>query len=470
MKARNRMFTRVLALSFVGVVGLAGLAGVGCGSDGGGTSAGGDTLGGPGSDTASAGDTGGSPGDDASGVQREPGLLMSPTERLTSVAVPPADHEALVGGNLAFAFDLYHELLALGLENEDGNLFFSPYSISIALAMTSAGAQGQTATEMAAAMHFDLPQDQLHPAFNALDLELESRNVPAMEGAEPFRLNIANSIWGQRGYPFLDSFLETLAANYGAGLRVLDFMADPETCRVTINDWVADHTEQRILDLIPSGAIDELTRLVLTNAIYFNASWDEKFEPEDTEDGTFTRLDGSTVTVPLMHQEKGYSYSEGDGYQAITKPYSGFDVEFVVILPEAGRFAEIEARLGPALLDGIATDYRIVDLTMPRFSFESAFSVAAALKALGMTSAFSAGQADFNAMAETNELFISDVIHKSFVAVDENGTEAAAATAVIMAGTGMPEHATFTMDRPFFFLIRDRTGALLFVGRVVDPS
>ena len=445
-------------------VSMLGLVAIGCDSDGGTSPAGLTDAGGttPGPDSGNV-----NPGPDASG-SGESGLLQSSLERETDLQIPPADFEALVAGNTAFGLDLYDELLKI----EDGNLFYSPHSISLALAMTYAGAQGQTATEMAATMHFDLPQDQLHPAFNALDLELASRNQPAMEDAMPFRLNIANAIWGQKGYPFLDSFLDALAVNYGAGLRTLDFSADPESCRQTINGWVADRTEQRILDLIPDGAIDQLTRLVLTNAIYFNASWDEKFEEANTADGTFTLLDDTTVTVPLMHQEKTFGYAEGDGYQAVVLPYSGFQVDMQVILPAAGRFAEIEGRLGNGLLADIANhpDHRIVDLTMPKFSFESAFSVADALKALGMPTAFDAFAADFDAMADTEELYISDVIHKAFVAVDENGTEAAAATAVIMAGSGMPERATVTMDRPFLFLIRDQTGTVLFVGRVVDPS
>ena len=430
--------------------------------------------------TATDEDAGGSPGADvvasedvplgcdvsATGDTAEMGarLLISDRERLDP-EVPAADLAALVAGNSAFALDLYDVL-----RTEEGNLFCSPFSISIALAMTYGGALGETAEQMATTLHFTLPGEQLHPAFNALERLLEGRNQPADEDALPFRLNIANSIWGQDGYPFLDSFLDLMAESYGAGLNVLDFARDPELCRGIINDWVADHTEQKILDLIPPGAIDTLTRMVLANAIYFNASWEFPFETEDTVDGAFVSLDESTLTVPMMTQTEGFSYAEGEGYRALNLPYDGREVSMLVVLPDAGRFAEIEDALALVLADvDEGWEYRMVDLTMPRFEATSSFRLRETLQALGMTIPFTSGVADFNAMADTHELFISDVIHKAFVSVDEAGTEAAAATAVIMEGSGMPEHAEFTMNRPFLFLIRDASGALLFLGRVLEP-
>ncbi|TES81943.1 MAG: serpin family protein [Dehalococcoidia bacterium] len=397
-------------------------------------------------------------------------LLQSEEPRETAPEVSASDGATLVEGNSAFAFDLYQEL-----RGAEGNLFYSPYSISLALAMTYGGARGETEEQMADALRFSLPQNQLHPAFNALALELDSRGEGA-EGrdGEGFRLNIVNAIWGQRDYEFLAEFLDLLAVNYGAGLRVLDFIGATEESRVTINDWVSDQTEGRIKDLIPAGAINSLTRLVLTNAIYFNAAWEYPFEEDMTEDGAFYLLDGGEVTVPMMRQTESFGYAEGDGYQAVELPYDGGELSMVILLPASGRFETFEATLDAAQVDGIigSLEHRQVDLTMPKFEFDSSFSLKDTLSALGMPIALSE-MADFSGMAGNQELFISDVVHKAFVSVDEEGTEAAAATAVIVGATAMPpsEAVEVTIDRPFIFLIRDiETGAILFVGRTLNPS
>jgi len=241
------------------------------------------------------------------------GMALSDKERVTSPDVGTSDLTYLVDGNTAFTFDLYQ-----ALSEKDGNLFYSPYSISLALAMTYAGALGETERQMADTLHFILTQNHLHPAFNALDLELASRGEGA-EGKdkEGFRLNIVNAIWGQEDYKFLSEFLDILAENYDAGLRLLDFINAPEESRVTINNWIADQTEGRIEDLIPQGVIDALTRLVLTNAIYFNAAWLNPFDEDTTKDGTFHLLDGSKVIVPMMRQTESLGYAEGEGYQAV---------------------------------------------------------------------------------------------------------------------------------------------------------
>jgi serpin B len=398
-------------------------------------------------------------------------LLQSEESRDTAPQVSDSDLEELVEGNSAFAFDLYHYL-----KNEEGNLFYSPYSISLALAMTYGGARGETETQMADALNFRLPQNQLHPAFNALSLALASRGQDA-EGKddEGFRLNVVNALWGQQGYPFLSDFLDLMAVNYGAGLRVLDFINETEKSRVTINDWVADQTEGRIEDLIPAGALTPFARLVLTNAIYFNAQWQHTFEAEMTRDGTFYLLDGGELTVPMMHQEETFKYAEGEGYQAIELRYDGEELSMVILLPASGQFETFEAALDAETVAGIigSMEYQEVELTMPKFEFESSFSLSQALKALGMPIAFSDTEADFYGMSDGPELlYIWDVIHKAFVSVDEEGTEAAAATAVIMNGAAAPmEVVEFTADRPFIFLIRDiETGAILFVGRTLDPS
>jgi serpin B len=369
--------------------------------------------------------------------------------------------------------DLYRVLTEA--QGEGANLFYSPYSISVALAMTYAGAEGGTEREMAEALHFTLPEAQLHPAFNALALALAARGEGA-EGQDDggFRLHVVNALWGQRGYEFLQAFLDTLAKHYGAGLRLLDFKTAPEEARVTINDWVSEQTEGKIEDLIPPGAIDPLTRLVLTNAIYFNAAWAAPFKAERTEDGAFHRLDGEQVTVPMMHQTASFGYAEGRGYQAVELPYDGHELSMVILLPDAGRFMEVEGALDAQTIPGVfdALRERRVALTMPKFKVESSFSLVDALKALGMPSAFS-DTADFSGMDGTRDLFITDVLHKAFVDVDEEGTEAAAATAVIVGLKAvMPEEPMeMVVDRPFIFLIRDiKTGTVLFVGRVMDPA
>jgi len=397
------------------------------------------------------------------------GMALSDKERVTSPDVGTSDLTYLVDGNTAFTFDLYQ-----ALSEKDGNLFYSPYSISLALAMTYAGALGETERQMADTLHFILTQNHLHPAFNALDLELASRGEGA-EGKdkEGFRLNIVNAIWGQEDYKFLSEFLDILAENYDAGLRLLDFINAPEESRVTINNWIADQTEGRIEDLIPQGVIDALTRLVLTNAIYFNAAWLNPFDEDTTKDGTFHLLDGSKVIVPMMRQTESLGYAEGEGYQAVELPYDGRELSMVILLPNTGQFEEFEKSLDANHVGGIIQNmkYTHVALTMPRFEFESEFNLGDTLAAMGMPIAFSAA-ADFSAMTGSRDLFIAEVLHKAFVSVDEAGTEAAAATAVVMKLTAMPdEPVEVTVDRPFIFLIRDiETGAILFAGRVVDPS
>jgi serpin B len=396
--------------------------------------------------------------------------VKSDKERITSPAVNATDVALLVEGNSAFAFELYQALREKG-----DNLFYSPYSISLALAMTYAGARGETAEQMAATLQFLLEQKRLHPAFNLLDAELAKRGEGAAgKDGEGFRLNITNAIWGQKDYTFLSDFLDVLAENYGAGLRILDFITETERSRVTINDWISDQTEGRIKDLIPPGAIDALTRLVLTNAIYFNAAWEYPFDKDMTADGPFYLPNGGQVTVPMMKQTESFGYAEGEGYQAVELPYDGGELSMVVFLPEAGQFEAFEKGLQAEQVCDIISGLKPteVTLTMPKFEFESEFSLKDTLAEMGMPVAFSPEDADFSGMTGNPELFISDVVHKAFVAVDEAGTEAAAATAVIVGTTSAPGEppVEVTLDRPFIFLIRDiETGAILFVGRVLNP-
>jgi serpin B len=430
--------------------------------------------------------------------------IKSDKSRITSPQVNPDNMAALATGNTEFAVDLYQYL-----KDTEGNIFYSPFSISMALAMVYAGARNDTETEIANTIHFNLPQSSLHPAFNKLDMELNSRGKAADSSQQPdsdnssglsdpaanelwnklkaqdsgtggkddkgFRLNIVNAIWGQKGYNFLPAFLDVLAENYGAGLRVLNFKTEPEPSRKIINDWVSDQTEQRIKDLVPQSAITPATRLVLTNAIYFNAAWLDRFQKDATHKSAFFLLDGNEISVDMMSQTEYMDYADGDGYQAVELPYDGNKLSMVLIVPDKGQFQQFEDGFNVPRLTGIlgSLNGRQVALIMPKFEFDSSFNLNSTLMQMGMPTAFSTF-ADFSGMTGNRELAISDVIHKAFVSVDENGTEAAAATAVIIRVTSMPpgnEPVSLTIDRPFIFLIRDiPTNTVLFMGRVLDPS
>ena len=393
--------------------------------------------------------------------------VASSLERDTSPNVDPATVAQLTQSNRAFAVDLYRELMGT-----DGNLFVSPHSVSIALAMTYAGALGNTKAEMGAAMHFDLGEPALHQAFNALDLALATREqLPAEEDGDGFRLSIVNQLFGQTGFPFEQPFLDTLAVSYGAGMRLLDFVADPHGSRQLINDWVEEVTEDRIEDLLPEGAIDTATRLVLANAIYFKASWSLPFEASHTTNDTFHLLGGGTATVPTMHGVLMGSHASGDGWTLVELPYVGEQVTMGLLVPDAGRFAELEAGFDAAFLEGALADLGTAQITLalPKFSFRSEYDLVPVMQSLGMIDAF--GNADFSAMSTAADLVITGIFHQAFVDVNEEGTEAAAATAVVVGETSAPEPVTLTIDRPFLFCIRDvPTGAMLFAGRVSEPG
>lgn len=391
----------------------------------------------------------------------------SDLDRESSPSVSDSDLEKLVEGNSEFALSLYQ-----ALREQGENLFYSPYSISLALAMTYAGARGETEAQMAQAMEFLLSQDQLHPAFNALDQELAKlgENVSEEEG-DPFRLNIANSIWGQQDFEFLSEFLDILALNYGAGLRLVDFVKATEEARQAINQWVEDQTEEKIKDLIPQGVLDDMTRLVLANAIYFNAAWMNPFDETNTQDGSFYLQDGSDVTTAFMAQEENFRYAKGDGYQAVELPYVGGNTSMVIFLPDDDQLVSFEKELDSKKVEQILADLEMqnVRLKMPKFEYESSFGLKQILSSMGMRNAFEA--ADFSGINGKKDLFISEVLHKAYVAVDEEGTEAAAATAVIISLTAMPEAPVeMTVDHPFIFMIRDNlSGTILFMGRVMNP-
>ncbi|MBN2573730.1 MAG: serpin family protein [Deltaproteobacteria bacterium] len=409
-------------------------------------------------------------GCDSGADKQEVAVAKSSLSRVTEPQVSPADSATLAADNAAFALDAYKKLVAT-----KDNLIFSPASISIALAMTYAGAAGTTASEMAKALHFSLPPERLHPAFDALDLALASRGE-GKQGADggPMRLHVVNAAWAERTYAFRPEYLDILGANYGAGINLLDFVTAPEPARITINDSVADQTEQKIKDLLPAGSIDSLTRLVLTNAVYFNAAWQKAFPPEDSRDGSFSTLAGSSVTTRFMSGTfANVLAAQGAGYAAVALPYQDERLSMLFVVPDAGTFTAFEASLDATKLDAILASMasQQVILSVPRFRIETEASLSDMLQELGMQAAFTPGVADFSGMDGTQSLYISKVLHKAFIDVAEKGTEAAAATAVVVSLTSAPTGLYIVADRPFLYFLRDEpTGAILFAGRVVDPT
>jgi serpin B len=389
-------------------------------------------------------------------------LAMSPMSRADDVKAE-ARLAKVVEGNNRFAFDLYGRL-----RDRPGNLFASPYSLSTALAMTYAGARGRTAEEMAATLHFSLPPADLHPAFAALDRQLHDGK------GRRYKLAVANALWGQEGETFRPDFLRLLAENYGAGLRRVDFLS-VEQARRTINSWVEEQTGGKIKDLLQPPLPGPDTSLVLTNAIYFKGDWASPFPKGATKDETFTVTEDKHVRVPMMHRTGRLGYLDGGDFQALELPYAGDDLAMVVLLPKkADGLAEFEDSLTAERLSAWLAKLRPhrVDVALPRFKVEARFELEKVLPEMGMPLAFTPS-ADFSGMNGKRDLFISAVIHKAFADVNEEGTEAAAATAVVItrAMAVAPEPAVvFRTDHPFVFLIRhNRSGSLLFLGRVVDP-
>jgi serpin B len=374
-----------------------------------------------------------------------------------------ADQIRAVKGNTAFALDLYAKL-----RTEDGNLFFSPYSISTALAMTRAGARGDTAAEMDKVLHFTLSQDRLHPAFAAL---MKQVNGDPSDKKRGYQLSTANALWGQKGFPFKDDFLKLVNDDYDGGLNDVDFKGATEDARQTINAWVEKQTQDKIKELLLRGVLSVDTRLVLTNAIYFKGDWASQFKKDRTFDSAFHITADKSATVPMMNQEGEFRYSYSPEMQALELPYAGKGLSMVVLLPQkVDGLADLENNLSAEKLDlwlGRLAKVRDLEVSLPKFKATSQFSLKAQLSGMGMPTAFSNG-ADFSRMADAH-LFISAVIHKAYIDVNEEGTEAAAATAVVVDGDSAPPR--FWADHPFLFLIRDnRSGSVLFMGRVTDPT
>ena len=414
------------------------------------------------------------------GATRDPPATGTPTDGPTDTpsGTPPSGEPGapdeqlaeLAAGNAAFALDLHRHLA----DGSSGNQFFSPYSVSVALAMTYAGARGETERQMREVLHYTLGED-VHPAFADMQAALEARSTTEDpedgEDVDAFRLAVANAIWGREGYAFAEDYLALLEEHYGAGLRRADFTGDPDGERRRINEWIAGETEGRIDDLLPPGSLSPSTVLVLTNAIYFLAGWQFPFDPEDTENAQFTALDGTESTVPMMRRDLRTNYASVPGAEAIELPYVGGDVSMLLLLPEAGTFESFERDLTADRLFGIfeALGDASGDVRLPRFSYEYEVKLSEALAELGMPVAFGSG-ADFSGMVEGGGgPWIDEVFHKAFVSVDEEGTEAAAATAVVMVESAPATSFDLTFDRPFIFCVRDRpTDAVLFLGRVVD--
>ena len=374
----------------------------------------------------------------------------------------------------------------------DANALLSPYSIQEALAMTYAGAAGETREEMAAALHFPKHDVELVISFHALELELVDiqrrtrRDVADSKDAgpnEPVTLSVANRLYGQKGYDFSTEFLAIVREGYGAPLEQVDFKKAPDSARKAINAWVEERTRRRIQNLIPEGALDSTARLVLVNAIYFKAAWDDEFKKYATRPAPFHVNGGNPKDVPMMNKQADYSYAKKNGYTAVALPYIGENLQFLVLLPDKmDGLAALEAKLTPSILADCANlDSDLVNLSLPKFKMEpEGMELNKQLESLGMKTAFDVptGSADFSAMAPrkpNNYLYISGVFHKAFISIDEHGTEAAAATAVIpkvgSAMNAVPQKPKVVhIDHPFLFAIQDRkSGACLFLGRVTDP-
>jgi len=375
--------------------------------------------------------------------------------------------QTVVKGNNDFGFDLYQEL-----REEKGNLFFSPYSISAALAMTYAGARGQTEKEMAQVLHFSLEQNSLHFSFSKLQSHLNT-----IQNKGYIKLSIANSLWAQESYRFLDTFFDLNKNYYGAGLNFVDFARQTETARKTINVWVEKETQEKIKELIKKGMLTPLTTLVLCNAIYFKGDWLSQFDKAKTMDADFYISSDKTIKVSMMSKKSEFKFKDFGNFSAIELPYEGNDLSMIVFLPkETDGLVELEKNLTndnvKNWIDKLFNSYESeILVSLPKFKTTCEFALSETLSDMGMPSAFSLPPADFSGMTGRKDLFISKVIHKAFVDVNEEGTEAAAATDVVMEQLAVSKPLTFRADHPFVFVIREnKTESILFIGRIVDPT
>jgi serpin B len=372
---------------------------------------------------------------------------------LTAALVAASPPTGVVDGNGDFAIDLYQQLA----KDAPGNLFFSPFSISDALAMTYGGAATTTAEQMAKALHFGAGT---HEGFSLLNADLKS--------GKGYQLSVANRLFAQKGLPLLPAYTKLVATSYGAPVEALDFANAGEPSRKHINDWVETQTQKRIKDLLPPGVINAATRLVLANAIYFKGTWAHAFDKKDTRPMPFHLAGGKSADVPMMTQELVARYHDGASGQIVELPYAGGALSMVVFVPKADLAStKLDRRLFDGSLNS-STD-QDVRVYLPRFKMTGELRLDDTLKALGMTEAFTP-RADFSGIDGDHDLYISAVVHKAFVEVNEEGTEAAAATGVVMAAASVERVPEVRADHPFVFALRDnRTGSILFLGRVADP-
>ncbi len=395
------------------------------------------------------------------------GIALLPLLAIASIDAqekvgPKPDRTALVQGNNQFAFDLYRRLA-----RQEGNIVFSPYSISSALAMTYAGARGETAEQMALVLHFGVHQDRLHPTFRDLISDLQVKDK-----GRCYDLHVANSIWGQKDFSFADGFIRLIHDNYRAAFRAVDFQRDIEGARHAINGWVEEQTEKKIQDFLKQGDLNATTRLVLANAIYFKGAWRTPFPKERTKDAAFELSPGKRILVPTMHVAEGlFNYCKQDDFEMLELPYKGDQVSLLVLSPlKKGHLPNLERNLTPANLHKAVKklSLHLGSVQLPRFQVAADCRLVGELSDLGMPLAFS-GSADFSGIATGAELRISNVVHKALIDVDEHGTVAAASTAVVIGDTD-PLPFTFRADHPFVFLVLDkRTDTILFFGRVTNP-
>ena len=405
-------------------------------------------------------------------AQTAPGQSAPPTRQETPGPLAEGAKNVSAGSNL-FAADLYRHLAA-DPDSAGKNIFFSPYSISSALAITYEGARGTTADEIESVLHLPTNETLRRSGFAGLDAALNC-------GDKIYTLRTANALWAEKTHTFLPEYVDTAERWYGANATGLDFITNPEGSRAAINRWVEEKTEDKIRDLLPADSIDPMTRLVITNAIYFKGTWVKQFDPAETTEEEFRVAPGKTVRVPMMHrtdEDAIYRYAETETLQALRMPYahgSGTELSMLVLLPREDNLTVAEEALDPGTLAGIRdslTDRR-VRVVFPKFTVETEYHLLGTLAAMGMPTAFSP-DADFSGMDGTDMLFISEVVHKAFVDVSEEGAEAAAATGVVMNLKSAPGGDTtpvFRADHPFIFLIvEEDSGTILFAGRVANPE
>lgn len=395
-----------------------------------------------------------------------------PLFKVEKSSLPRVNHQesiediiALSEKNNDFAIGLYRQI-----SGNEGNLIFSPYSISLAMAMLYAGAAGETQKEISDVFNFPIPQDSLHPLFNALDLVLASRGKGAkgLDG-DGFRLCIANQLFMQDGFHVIAQYLDTLALYYGTGVGILDFINKPDESASTINRWIEDKTGGLMKDIVNKESIRNV-RLALVNTIYFNAAWDKIFDESNTNKRDFFPEDAPAVQVNMMHQTGAFPYFIGEEYSAIELPYDGNELSMLVIMPEASGMSTFEENLTPEVMNGIIGSLNTdrVMLSLPKFKYSSAsLDLGQILTAMGMPEPFNM-EADFSGITGAKNLNINNIIHKAFIDVNEKGTEAAAVTVIGVGATCLPDE--INVNRPFIFIIRDiSTHTILFMGRVSKP-